>query len=175
MINLYNLKKVTFWNLLIGMLISWLAFQVCKIGFYSYRNYQGHCLETSLKTNDRTIINNAIANLFIYYPKDEKSLRYFLRASGASDSAISLSSKPINYGSIAEFTKLNNDCCQILSRPIDIEASPASFFERITGSVSSFVQVRYLLRYFDKAGQMQQRQMEVTYAVNNCGVVWNKN
>lgn len=142
---------------------------------YFYRNYQGYCGETDVRFSDPEKIDRAIEHLFIFYPKDERKLNRFLKMEGLSQLELSSKKKPLLYKGVPDFLKINEDCCRVVFRPTDVEAAPATIFEKMTGSVSSFVEIKYFLRYTDDLNKIHAKKSEVTYAINNCGVVWNKN
>ena len=151
------------------------VYGAAKVFFYSQRNYEGFCHGSDFLLNDQSKIDHAIEHFFRYYPKNEKELTEFLKFEGMRGLEIQPGNRPIPYKGVPEFKSVNENCCRVLSQPEDMETSNATLFDRITGSVSSYVQINYTIRYIDAHAINYSQKAQVTYAINNCGLVWNKN
>ncbi len=79
----------------------------------------------------------------------------------------------VDYDDLADFKRHNADCCRVLRQVQGLEEVPASFFDRIMGTASSFVEIRFVVRYRDASGRQFERKRSVSYPITNCGVVWN--
>jgi len=150
-------------------------YSAAKLFLYSQRNYEGFCHGSDFRLNDQAKIDRAIEHFFRFYPKNEEELTRFLKFEGMRGLKIQPGNVPIPYKGVPEFKSVNENCCRVLSQPEDMEASRATLLDRITGSVSSFVQINYTLRYIDTHGIDHSQKAQTHYAINNCGLVWNKN
>jgi hypothetical protein len=77
----------------------------------------------------------------------------------------------INYGSVAEFRKLNPDCCAII--PHNTEVEYVSFWDQIFGRAAKSVKLRYTLNYLDDNGTPQSVSNDAKVTIGNCGRVFN--
>jgi len=142
--------------------------------YLGIKNYSGYCSRTDAKIADDVKINFAIKNLLTKYPEDNKRLLLFLgEPKEFKNPKVPLAYIPIPYSSEKQFKEVNVDCCHVLHQPRDSDGIPAGFFDRLMGMKSSFIEIKYLVRYFDENGKIQKNKRTVTYAITNCGVVWN--
>jgi len=78
----------------------------------------------------------------------------------------------IAYKNKSEFFKINDKCCEIVNfgkGDFGLEGSPIPFFSKLSGGISTFVRVRYLVRFkYSNSNKI----FESYYAVSNCGRVW---
>jgi len=144
-----------------------------KLFYDGKRNYQGICSETQVKLSDAEKINLAIEALISYYPKDERVLNNFLREVANPESEKLSGKKPIPYKDLDDFHDYNKDCCEVLPQSKDIDSPPVNIIDRLSGSLSSFVKVKYKIRYFDEFRNKQKVASEVTYRISNCGYIHN--
>jgi len=137
------------------------------------RNYMGYCAATGVRQSDDERIRRAIEHFLIAYPKDEQSLsRYFQMDSDASGTAHRIKGTPIPYINAAQFRELNPDCCSVTPTPAELEHPPSAWLDRVFGATSSFVNIRYRLRYHDQEGVAKDEVKHTTSAISNCGHVW---
>lgn len=166
-------KRRSLWQTLIIMLLITISMFLAVLLYYSYRNFKGYCSATQTRLTDAEKIDRAIARLFVDYPKDERDLNHALKKLHEPVSGASGQVNPLLYRSLKDFKKLNVDCCTVLSEPDDSDAAPVALYDRISGGISSFVRINYKLRYVDEFGSERQEQLKATYAISNCGIVFN--
>ena len=158
---------------LFGIFLTATLLVMAKPVYLGFQNYLGYCSRTSTRVPDEEKIRLAISFFLEYYPKDNSSLRRFLiNNENYSSKDATEKYKPITYLGIDHFKKTNPDCCQVLRQPKTFDIGPASLIDRVLGGKSSFVEIRYLLKYFDAAGNIKQSEDNVTVAITNCGYVW---
>lgn len=138
--------------------------------YKGYRNYQGYCHKTNEKVSEQKKIINSVDTFLKFYPKDEKAFSTRMNREMNTSNIIYY---PIAYANADDFKAKNPDCCTVIRQPDDIEDASTTFMDRIFGSKESFVKIKYILRYRTSLAPYLERTQTVTYAVNNCGTVWN--
>ncbi len=121
-------------------------------------NVSGLCWKTGQFLTDQDAIRAAIEN-------------GILRSQGANVDNKNMPQLP--YRDAAEFLAVNPDCCSTT----DMSSSegrwpPPSFTDRAFGFVSSIVNVHYLQRYLDAAGDIASQPARRFVKVSACGVVY---
>jgi uncharacterized protein YxeA len=77
---------------------------------------------------------------------------------------------PIYYDSIEEFKIINKECCQLTEE--DGSGYQVSFFTRARGDFSTYVRVRYKVRYINSENELSEEKKERFVAITNCGTAW---
>ncbi len=121
-------------------------------------NYFGFCHASGRFLTDREKIDAAIEDAIAPYPPPLASLGNYPPT------------EPIPYASIAEFRRLNPDCCT-LSKSAR-KAPDVSFLSRIKGTNSTYVLVNFLVRFRDEHGNPLSEPARTFSAITNCGHAW---
>jgi hypothetical protein len=170
MSNIYKRMLIISCCVIALALLSIVGYQLIYKG---YSNYQGYCSGLRDPLSEDRKINMAIKYLMQFYPKDETELRRFIRSSKGLAVSDTLNYAPVAYKSVEDFRKINKNCCRVLWQVVGVEDVPASLFDRIMGTKSSFVEIEYLLRYRDSVGVFYELNRRTVYPITNCGKVWN--
>jgi hypothetical protein len=83
---------------------------------------------------------------------------------------VNIPKKPIYYNSIEEFKAINKDCCRLFD--FDMNGDQAGFITRASGDLSTYVRVRYKVRYLNSDNELIEDMKEILVAVTNCGRGW---
>lgn len=135
------------------------------IGLSITPNLKGYCEKEHRYLTDEEKINSAIQYILSGYP----SVVDILEKQGEDIVRVDMNipKKPIYYNSIEEFKAINKDCCRLSD--LDINGDQAGFITRARGGLSTYVRVRYKVRYLNSANELIEVMMEILVAVDNCG------
>lgn len=129
-------------------------------------NYWGFCWhERSILTPERKI-DAAILRVIARYPPVLEA--FYRTGQGTGVVSYRRPQRPINYRDIADFKRINPNCCALVVR--GREGWRPSFIQRITGAVSALVQVKYEVRYESDHGVVSTTPHETFVPISNCGV-----
>lgn len=78
--------------------------------------------------------------------------------------------RPLRYGSVEEFRRINPNCCAIVDRGSEGYEPP--FISRLLGYESRVVRVRYLVRYLNVNGELVVKLIETYVVLGRCGKVF---
>ncbi len=174
------------WRLLvryypIGLLFLFAAYRL-YIGSY---NYSGYCFDEGKYLTDQEKIVAVVNEILKQYPppvishvvKNDDVMKNKSATNKRTNRRVTENTPPglpIYYRNLDEFFQINSACCKVTAvRGIDDE--PPTFWERVTGKVSAFVSVNYLVRYQDETGHERSTSLSPYPAVSNCGrPVWNR-
>jgi hypothetical protein len=131
------------------------------------KNYHGFCSETNGYIKDDKKIENAIEYVMSLYPPVTESV---IESNGIKYLRASVPENPLHYVSVAEFKKINPDCCEITVE--GRRGFKQSFYDRLGGRISGFVKIKYLLRQYDENSNFLYKQITTHVAVSNCGRPW---
>lgn len=131
------------------------------------KSYNGFCSETNDYVKDEKKIENAIGYVMSLYPPVTESV---IKSNGVKYLRASIPENPLHYGSVAEFKKINPNCCKITFE--GRRGFSPSFYDRLSGQLSEFVKVKYLLRYYDANSNLISEEVVVHVGLSNCGSIW---
>ena len=131
------------------------------------RSYNGFCTETNDYIEDEEKIENAIGYVMSLYPPVTESV---IESNGGKYLRASIPENPLHYGSVAEFKKINPNCCKITVE--GRRGLKRSFYDRLSGRISAFVKIKYLLRQYDENSNLIYQEITTHVAVSNCGRPW---
>lgn len=77
---------------------------------------------------------------------------------------------PISYSGIEQFLKINSMCCELSDTAED--GYRPSFLDRLFGYFSTFVRVRYSVRFYDEKNTESSKVDQYFVAVSSCGKPW---
>lgn len=157
-------------------LIIIVVISICGLSIFhsGYLNFQAYCSATGKRLTDQEKIELAIISLLKYYPKTQHQLaRYYDAETRPTKEQMNEKSMPLLYRNVSDFKRLNPSCCQVTQQPDGFEFPRATILDRASGSKSSFVSIKFLLRFKGEDGHLISRQLRFTVAIKNCGLVWN--
>jgi hypothetical protein len=80
---------------------------------------------------------------------------------------VNIPKKPIFYNSIEEFKEINRACCKLSD--VDENREYTELITRASGGLSTYVRVRYKVRYLNSDNELIEVMREILVAVDNCG------
>jgi hypothetical protein len=128
--------------------------------------YTGYCHAAEKYLTDDEKIRVAIADVMKQYPPS-----VILRKHDA-DAAVEgylPPENPIYYRDVDEFLAINRNCCSISILYKGPESFSAGFKEKVTGTMSGVLSVRYLVRYLTPIGTVQNILIVDQLPMSNCG------
>jgi hypothetical protein len=138
------------------------------IGWSITPNLKGYCKKENRYLTDEEKIDSAIEYILSGYPGVvdilEKQGEDIVRVD------VNIPKKPIYYNSIEEFKTINKDCCRLFD--FGINGDQAGFITRANGGLSTYVRVRYKVRYYNGDNELIEDMKEILVAVTNCGRGW---
>jgi hypothetical protein len=133
-------------------------------------NYTGYCHAEGRYLSDEEKINSAVQFVFNRYPPTiSKTIEKDVNGIMQKSDFWYAPENPIMYKDIKDFIDFNPSCCTLSMRTG--EGSAPSFLDRITGYVSTYVIVRYKVRYLENSNEKYQID-RTAVAVRNCGASW---
>lgn len=134
-------------------------------GIYIGRmNYTGYCFAEGKYLTDKEKVRVAVADVMKLYPPP------VIRTSvGPSTWNVDVPEKPIYYRDVDEFLALNPSCCAISYVRKELESTGPRFSDKATGAMSSFVDMNYIVRYFDVDNVVQSTAVKGFLPISNCG------
>lgn len=157
---LSNIKRYVLYSVLIvvGVFVLYL-FTVMVL------NYTGYCFKQGRYLSDEEKIDTAINYILGTYPP---AIDYYEKQGNKVVKVGRTRPRtPLYYESKDEFIALNTNCCELTM--IARENYGIRLSSRLFGTVSTFVHVSYLVRYFDKDGSLRKRKIESYVPISNCG------
>lgn len=133
-------------------------------------NYNGYCHAEGRYLSDEERINSAVQYVLDRYPPTiSKQIEVNDNGVVQKRDYWYAPEKPVMYKDINDFMLINPECCRIgMSAG---ESGPANVLDRLTGYVSSYVIVRYKVRYLEEKNE--KYAMDGTaVAIKNCGRAW---
>ncbi|MGN5220455.1 hypothetical protein [Aeromonas veronii] len=131
-------------------------------------NYYGFCFKECRKLSEKEQISIAIDYLLKIYPP---VIDVYKESNGKAVVAErNIPSNPIYYGNAAEFAYLNKDCCRVTRTAR--KGYAVRLEHRLLGSASTFVEVRYEVKYVDKSNIVRSVKKVNYVAISNCGNPW---
>lgn len=136
-------------------------------GYRGYFNYSGYCFDERRYLSDAEKINLAVRGVMGTYLS---GIQYEEKVNARREAANNSKKHYIPYRNIEEFFSLNPNCCKVTKEFHDRDGEvKVGFFDRITGSISDYVVVKYFSRYLDDQG-IEQKNLITTYpAISSCG------
>lgn len=133
-------------------------------------NYAGYCHAEHRFLSDEEKIHSAVQFVLNRYPPTiSKKIDVTVNGVAQKSDYWYPPENPVMYKDINDFMAINPGCCRLSMRTG--EGSPLSLLDRITGYASTFVIVKYDVRY--KENGIEKSQMDSTaVAVRNCGNAW---
>ncbi|HSC74692.1 MAG TPA: hypothetical protein VLB90_00460 [Pseudomonadales bacterium] len=128
-------------------------------------NYTGYCHAEGRYLSDEEKIDLAIRDILQTYPP-------VLTENAVGVIHSKRPENPVYYTDITEFKSSNNNCCNITQVGPEGKNDRASLYSRITGRISGFVHVKYLVRYKDEQGTGLSKSIDTYPAITNCGAIW---
>ncbi|ATA25954.1 hypothetical protein BIY26_11220 [Brenneria goodwinii] len=153
---------MTIWKLLREALFLLLLFPLVAIIMHLTLNYFGFCFETYKRLSDEEKITIALRNTQAHY----RSTLY-----GGTRELSNATTPPFPYKDIAHFRQANPDCCRITNVQERL-GYQITLGDRLWGSISSFVEVKYQTFYLDANNQRASKTVTEFVAISNCGHPW---
>ncbi len=153
-------------------LLVWLGLLIlCIFSVYviyiGTMNYKGYCFAQSKYLNEDEKIRVAVQDDLKKYPTN----LYWKRQADGSVLKFVKPVQTIPYQDTNEFLKLNPQCCAISSVAghAQGELHGSGFETKVTGVVSSFVAMNYLIRYTEMFNVVDVFVMKQDIPISNCG------
>jgi hypothetical protein len=146
------------------------------IGYVGWKitpNLMGYCKKEMRYLTDEEKIDSAIKYVMkSYHPVVEIPKKHEDNDVRMDEHKIhyELAKNPIYYNSIEEFKAINKDCCTLAED--DGSGYRGGFYNRASGGLSTYVLVRYKVRYFDSDNEVKEKNTDLTVAVSNCGMAY---
>lgn len=156
------------------------------VGYRGYMNYQGHCWEERRYLTKQEKIHRAIEDVLRRYPPGviptvrlEENGRLVEKIISIDDfrnkvldgRSYTMPKTPVFYSSVDDFLQKNPNCCELRGDRNFFNKSEfggPSFFDLVTGGVSSYIRIRYWVKYME--GGEEKRIMNNYFAdLSNCG------
>ena len=172
------------------MLLWLIAFLgLCGIGlalsYRAYMNYQGYCWKEGRYLTEQEKIYRSILGILREYPPAVIPVETYETNNGdVARKTISIEEikkkkwwgqtppeRPLAYNNVDDFLRNNPNCCQIRGDQNFHKTSEfgvPSLFDLVTDTESSYVRVRYWVRYIDD-GKEKRLQTNYYAGLSNCG------
>lgn len=131
--------------------------------YLAWMNYHGYCFEQKKYLSQQELQRSVIAALLKHYPPAVE------RSPIAGGWSQSVPARFVPYQDVEHFLSSNPNCCSVSQTRKELEGSGATLMEKLTGTVVSFVDLNYTVRYWDKQNIFQESQIKSFQAVSNCG------
>jgi len=132
-----------------------------RMGFSAGMRYAGYCFEEQKTLSDNEKIRAVVSNVLKKYPPA------VIRTPVDNGWRVSAPDKPIYYKDVDEFLALNPGCCELTETRGPEEGGPY-FMERLTGTVSGYARIDYLVRYREN-DVVKSVQSKNHLPISNCG------
>jgi hypothetical protein len=140
----------------------------CVLWYYSL-NYRGYCHAEGRYLSDREKIEVGVKFLLdAVYPPSIPI--YEIRNGERIYINNEIPTNPIAYANPEEFFAMNPDCCSFSLRSSQNE--DVTTIDRLTGRLSGFASVAFLVRYRTAAGEEMSEPMRADPGISNCGQIW---
>ena len=135
--------------------------------YIGHKNYSGYCFSEGKYLTDAEKVRVAVADELAHYPPENISIysEEWKRRHWANQ----LPGEPIRYKDVDDFLTQNPDCCEISLTRKELEWSGARFTDRVTGTVNSFMGLKYWVRSRDNDGKIHEIKNLNYTALSNCG------
>ncbi|HEX5803715.1 MAG TPA: hypothetical protein VFY24_11875 [Azospira sp.] len=133
-----------------------------RIGFSAGMSYAGYCFAEQKTLSDNEKIRALVDNVLKKSPP-----AVALKEIRPGVPSYTVPSDPIRYEDVDEFLALNPGCCE-LTETRDPEEGGPYFMERLTGTVSGYARIDYLVRYRED-GVVKSVPSKNHLPVSNCG------
>lgn len=134
-------------------------------------NYNGYCHAEGRYLSDEERINSAVQYVLASYPQSVSNVEVIVNDAFQRGPNWVKPKQTIKYKDVGEFLEINLNCCE-LSMALGVEAEPTSLLDRITGYISTFVIVRYKIRYLDDDNIEKYNDGGQAVSIKNCGQAW---
>lgn len=144
--------------------------------FYSVKtgmSYMGYCFAQQRYLSDQEKIDRVVQEILNSYPPT--LVHYEKNGTGQTVMKWINPEDPIYYDSVEDFLSVNGDCCvvtDIVKRDAGHVGDKIPLIFKMSGKISDYVIVRYLVRYKTPGGNIVEEKYDANYAVTNCGYVW---
>jgi len=146
---------------------------VLPLGFciwWSGMNYAGYCHKEGRFLSDEEKIHSAIRYVLAGYPPSISNVEVIVNDAFQRGPSWAKPKNTIKYKDVDEFQEINPNCCKLSM--VIAEGVRSSFIDRIAGYFSTFVIVRYKVRYFDDNNVEKHNDGGQAVAIKNCGQAW---
>jgi hypothetical protein len=150
------------------MAVTFLA--VGSFVWWAGMNYTGYCHAEGRYLSDEEKIDSAVQHVLAGYSTSVEFPVKIVNGSFQRGPKWDKSRNTIRYKDANEFFEENPDCCKF-SMVIG-EGYTASIIDRIFGYISTFVTIRYKVRYFDDDNIERYNDGGQAVAIKNCGQAW---
>lgn len=134
-------------------------------------NYVGYCHAEHRFLSDEEKINSAIEfALYGYPPSISKEIEVNVNGVFQKREHWYIPEHPIKYQNLKEFMLINPECCRLSMQTG--EGGMPSLLDRITGYVSTYVIVKFKVRYLDEQQVEKYGDAGLAIAIKNCGQSW---
>jgi hypothetical protein len=135
-------------------------------------SYSGFCCTQGRYLSDEEKINIAVQYFLAAYPPVIE--HEVVNPDGSRKQVTAPPPQAVRYRDVDEFFRLNPGCCEVVKevKTSGGETLSLDFWNRLAGLSSSFVRVKYLVRYQDEQNTVRTHPVEAALAFSNCGHVW---
>lgn len=145
---------------------------VLYIGIHAEMDLSGYCYKQRRFLTNQEKIEIAVKEIIRSYPPVVTA--NITINNGKSATRWFAPKNFIPYQSSDEFFKINKDCCEVTEhRKGDFwqKGEKLSLFEKLFGFTSSYIRIRYQVRYFDENGKLTINYVEPYIAISSCGKI----
>lgn len=135
------------------------------LGYLAQLNYTGYCHAEGKYLTDDEKIRGAVADVLKTYPRA-------VYLAGTREEELRIGRPPpktIPYQDVDDFLRLNPACCSVTFVRRNSEGATPEFLARIVGAPSGFVNVNYVVRYWNTNNQAQSKEVKTSVPISNCG------
>jgi hypothetical protein len=138
------------------------------IAWISAPNYRGYCKAAHRYLTDEEKINSAVKTILAAYPPVIDI--YEIHGDEKVKVDVNIPKNPLYYKSVEEFLEVNPNCCKLSFD--DKGYIDSVLIYRAMGDLSTIVNVKYKVRYYDDNNDLNEEYRERLVAVTNCGRSW---
>ncbi|HNE26465.1 MAG TPA: hypothetical protein PLH12_04925 [Pseudomonadales bacterium] len=159
------------------IILAILPASFCYAFWWCAMNYAGYCHAEGRFLSDQEKIYSAVKYVMPHsYPRTIKRQRNISinGVIGKSDYLYE-NKKPIKYKDEQDFLALNPDCCTLSMKIGEIgEIERPAIIDRVTGYFSTYVTVRFKIRFLDENNKESFGEGSSSVSVTNCGKSWSR-
>ena len=140
------------------------VFAIFGSAIYGARlSYHGYCFSQGRYVPESEKVRIAVARLLETYPPAATNVPL-----GSNWWQPIPPNKPIHYLDVDEFLAINHDCCKVVPIEKYIEGGHLTLLERVTGTATQVVEIRYLVRHRDDINKPQSFPTKANLQITNC-------
>jgi hypothetical protein len=147
------------------VLLAALAAAIAAAIWWPGMNYYGYCHAEGRFVPDAEKIDAAVTRVLWAYPPPLPIYRIENGQRKLVD--IRSPANPIPYANRDEFLRENPNCCTLTDT--EREGQEVTLMSRLTGKISTYVTVRYQVKYRNAAGDTIVEPSQTFRAIDNCG------